>query len=303
MTCRLTTAEAQWLVDNCLPTHPVSEPPAWPPGAYFRRLLGCSMRESVQLETAYLMLVPGKHLRLKVQDRDAIPKRFTQTVYHGTSLGALDKIMSTGFRPSLGAGADEAGKKYNCSLPMVYTSGLLTTAKGYVGNVSTGQRIGSGQHLGPKVNCVIWLKANPDKRLFRKKPVRNKSGQLRNEQQGYHPKDLTISLIFLHCVEAGMITPQQAKFGDVQPDGKALRRLNADLRAAAALLFDVEQAPWWKAPAKKVQARSKSRAQLSKRNRRVLQRWRKQRARKQRASGSGSAPHSSEAGLGSTRRS
>ena len=32
----------------------------------------------------------------------------------------------------------------------------------------------------------------------RKKPVKNKSGQHRNEQQGYHPQDLVVSQIFLH---------------------------------------------------------------------------------------------------------
>ena len=88
------------------------------------------MRDRVQLEVSYLMLVLGKHLRLTVQDVAAIPQRFEQTVYHGTSLGALCGIMGTGFRPSLGAGSDEAGKQYNCSLPMVYTSALLETAAG-----------------------------------------------------------------------------------------------------------------------------------------------------------------------------
>ena len=88
--------------------------------------------------------------------------------------------MGEGFRPSRGAGSDEAGKKYGCSLPMVYTSGLLETAHGYVGNVDNGQRIGSGERLGPKVNCVVWMKADPEGRLFRKKPVRNKSGQPRS---------------------------------------------------------------------------------------------------------------------------
>ena len=290
MTRRLTTEEAKWLVDNCLPAHSVSAPPAWPPGGFFRRLLGGSMRDNGQLETAYLMLVPGKQLCLKVKERESIPKHFTQTVYHGTSLGALEQIMGTGFRPSLGAGADEAGKKYNCSLPMVYTSGLLETAHGYVGDVETGQRIGSGQHLGPMVNCVIWMKADPEKRLFRKKPVRNKSGQLRNEQQGYHPKDLTITRIYLHCVEAGFITPERAKYGNAEPSGKDLRRLNADLRAAAALLFDEDQAPWWKAPPKLVQKKKEGiTAGLSKGNRKVLQRWRKERRGEQPASGSGSA--------------
>ena len=80
-----------------------ADQPAWPPGAYFRSLLRCSMRDSVQLEVSYLMLVPGKHLRLTVQDVAAIPERFEQTVYHGTSLGALCGIMGTGIRPSLGA--------------------------------------------------------------------------------------------------------------------------------------------------------------------------------------------------------
>ena len=61
------------------------------------------MRDSVQLEVSYLMLVPGKHLRLTVGDVADIPKRFEQTVYHGTSLGALCGIMGTGIRPSLGA--------------------------------------------------------------------------------------------------------------------------------------------------------------------------------------------------------
>ena len=99
----LTVAEVQWLLDNCLDSCATADQPAWPPGAYFRSLLGCSMRDSVQLEVSYLMLVPGKHLRLTVQDVAAIPERFEQTVYHGTSLGALCGIMGTGIRPSLGA--------------------------------------------------------------------------------------------------------------------------------------------------------------------------------------------------------
>ena len=180
MTRRLTTEEAKWLVDNCLPEHAVSAAPGWPPGQFFKRILGGKMRDNGQLETAYLMLEPGKHLCLKVQEPESIPTRYSKTVYHGTSLGALEKIMGEGFRPSRGAGSDEAGKKYGCSLPMVYTSGLLETAHGYVGNVDNGQRIGSGQHLGPKVNCVVWMKADPEGRLFRKKPVRNKSGQPRS---------------------------------------------------------------------------------------------------------------------------
>ena len=165
---------------NRLPPHFAADPPPWPPSAYFRRLLRCSMRVSAQLEVTYLMLVPGRHLRLTVQDAAAIPDRFARTVYHGTLLGALCGIMGTGFRPSLGAGLDQAGTQYNCSLPMVYTSGLLETAHGYVGNVDNGQRIGSGERLGPKVNCVVWMKADPEGRLFRKKPVRNKSGQPRS---------------------------------------------------------------------------------------------------------------------------
>ena len=52
------------------------------------------MRDNGQLETAYLMLVPGKHLCLKVQEPESIPTRYSKTVYHGTSLGALEKIMT-----------------------------------------------------------------------------------------------------------------------------------------------------------------------------------------------------------------
>ena len=149
----LTVAEVQWLLDNCLEPFATADPPPWPPGAYFKSLLGCSMNYILKLEAAYLMPVPGKHLRLTVREVADIPKRFEQTVYHGTSLGALCGIMGIGFRPSLGAGPDEAGKQYNCSLPMVYTSALLETAAGYVGNERSGQRIGEG----PGVNWVIWL--------------------------------------------------------------------------------------------------------------------------------------------------
>ena len=186
------------------------------------------MRKSLRFEAAYLMLVPGKHLRLRLAVRDAadLAKRFSLTVYHGTSLGALGGIMDSGFRPSLGAGQDVAGAPYNCSLPMVYTSALLHTAAGYVGNERSGQRIGDG----PMVNCVLWLKADPDMRLYRKAPTKNKSGQLRNEQQGYHPQDLVVSEIFLHCVASGTVTPEQARFGDALPDGKARRRNHPPLK-------------------------------------------------------------------------
>ena len=222
----LATAEVQWLVDNCLPPNFASHPPPWPPGGYFRRLLKCKMRESFQFETAYLMLVRGKHLRLPVRDAADIAERFSLTVYHGTSLGALEGIMARGFLPSLGAGRDVAGEKYKCALPMVYTSGLLHTAAGYVGNVQSGQRIG----FGPMVNCVLWLKADPAMRLYRKAPTKNKSGQPRNEQQGYHPQDLVVSEIFLHCVASGTVTPEQARFGDALPDGKARRRNHPPLK-------------------------------------------------------------------------
>ena len=266
----LTTEEARWLVGNCLPQHAVSAAPDWPPGKYFRRLLKGNMRVSGQLETAYLMLDRGKHLCLKVKEPESLSTRFSTTVYHGTSLGALEKIMTEGFRPSRGAGSDAAGKKYGLtSLPMVYTSGLLETAHGYVGNVVNGQRIGSG----PMVNCVLWMKADPDGRLFKRRATRNSRGQLRNEQQGYHPKDLVVTRIYLHCVEAGLISPRQAKYGDKEPSSKELRRLNEDLRAAAELLFDEDQAPWWNAPPRVIQ--NKKEAVLrrpSKANRRVLQR-------------------------------
>ena len=184
------------------------------------------MRDSLQLETAYLMLQPGKHLRLAVPDAADLAERFSLTVYHGTSLGALVGIMESGFRPSLGAGHYEAGEPYNCKLPMVYTSDLLHTAASYVGNVNMGQRIGDG----PMVNCVLWLKADPAMRLYRKAPTRNKSGQLRNEQQGYHPQDLVVSEIFLHCVASGTVSPEKAKFGNTLPDGQARRRNHPPLK-------------------------------------------------------------------------
>ena len=280
----LTTAEARWLAGNCLPQHAVSAAPDWPPGKYFRRVLKGNMRVSGQLETAYLMLEKGKHLCLRIQEPEALEPRFSETVYHGTSLGALEKIMSEGFRPSLGAGSDAVGKKFGCALPMVYTSGLLETAHGYVGNVVNGQRIGSG----PMVNCVLWMKADPDGRLFKKRATRNSRGELRNEQQGYHPKDLTITKIYLHCIEAGNTSPQKAKYGDGEPNGWQRRRLNADLRKAAALLFDEQQAPWWKPPPKVIQQKKKEGvpAGLSKANEGVLQRWRKER-KGEPASGSG----------------
>ena len=80
------------------------------------------------------------------------------------------------------------------------------------------------------VNCVLWLKADPAKRLYRKAPTRNKSGQLRNEQQGYHPQDLVVSEIFLHCVASGTVTPEQARFGNAPPDGEARRRNHPPLK-------------------------------------------------------------------------
>ena len=254
---KLTAVQAQWLVDNCMPEHATSEAPGWPPGGFFRKVLGGNMRDNGQLETAYLLLERGKHLCLKFQELAELPTRYSQTVYHGTSLGALEKIMSEGFRPSVGAGSEAAGKKFSCALPMVYTSGLLETAHGYVGNVDNGQRIGSDERFGPKVNCVIWMQADPEQRLFHKKALKNKSGQLRNEQQGYHPKDLTITKIYLHCIEAGNTSPQKAKYGDGELKCRQRRRLNADLRAAAALLFDEQQAPWWKPPPKVIQQKKK----------------------------------------------
>ena len=287
----LTEAEAQWLVDNCTPEHATAEAPGWPPGSFFRNVLPGNRRFHLQLEMAYLMLEPGKHLCLKVQEPGELPTRYSKTVYHGTSLGALEKIMTEGFRPSVGAGSEAAGKKFGCALPMVYTSGLLETAHGYVGNVDNGQRIGSDERFGPKVNCVIWMQADPEERLFHKKAKRNKSGELRNEQQGYHPKDLTITKIYLHCIEAGNTSPQKAKYGDGELNGQQRRRLNADLRAAAALLFTEDQAPWWRPPSIIVQTKKeKAAGSVSKANRRVLKRWKRERANKQATPGSSSAP-------------
>ena len=61
-----------------------------------------------------------------------------------------------------------------------------------------------------------------------------------------------------------------------------MRRMNADLRAAAEKLFDAQQAPWWSAPPKKVQVRKKgSIALLRSRTRRVLKRLRKRKRRAQ----------------------
>ena len=141
MAHKLEDEEAQWLRDPCLPEHAVSEPPGWAPGKFFMNICGGKMRYSGQLETAYLMLERGKHLCFKVQEPETLSTRYSKTVYHGTSLGAIEKIMTEGWRPSLGAGSDEVGKKYGGEpLPMVYTSGLLETAHGYVGNVADGQR-------------------------------------------------------------------------------------------------------------------------------------------------------------------
>ena len=68
------------------------------------------MRESLQFEAAYLMLVPGKHLRLAVRDAADLAERFSLTVYHGTSLGALggtyqNRGFCGGYRDAAIAGA------------------------------------------------------------------------------------------------------------------------------------------------------------------------------------------------------
>ena len=210
------------------------------------------------------------------RSRMLLPERFEQTVYHGTSLGALCGIMGNGLLPSLGTGKEEAGRPYNClELPMVYTSGLLHTAAGYVGHETNGQRIGDG----PRVTCVIWLKADASMRLWRKRARRNGSGELVNEQQGYHPKDLVFSKISLHCLASGTVTPWQVRFGDHPPNGKEHRRMCGDLRAAAEMLCDAQQAPWWSAPPRKVQIKKRgSIALLRIRKQRLRKRWRKREA-------------------------
>ena len=225
MARKLTDADVRWLQGICMPPGFCSVPPPWPPGRYFARILKKRMREGFFFEAAYLMLEPGKHLRLRVRDPADLEERFSETVYHGTSLGALDGIMTDGFRPSIGAGSGEAGKPYNCKLPMVYTSALLHTARRYVGN-EPGQRIGGG----PLVNCVLWLKADPKKRLWRKRPVKNASGEPQNEQQGYHPDDLRVCDIFLHCIGLGTVTPEQARFKDAEPSAKEKRRNHPPLK-------------------------------------------------------------------------
>ena len=59
MANNLTADEAKWLVDNCMPEHATAKAPGWPPGGFFRKVLGGNMRDNGQLETAYLMLEPG----------------------------------------------------------------------------------------------------------------------------------------------------------------------------------------------------------------------------------------------------
>ena len=80
------------------------------------------------------------------------------------------------------------------------------------------------------MNVVLWLKADPKMRLWRKRAVKNKSGQPNNEQQGYHPQDLRVTEIFLHCVALGTATLEQARFPDAQPIGKELRRNHPPLK-------------------------------------------------------------------------
>ena len=70
-----------------------------------------------------------------------------------------------------------------------------------------------------------------------------------------------------------------------------MRHLNADLRAAAKLLFAEDQAPWWRPPSIKVQMKKeKAAGSVSKATRRVLKRWKRERANKQATPGSSSAP-------------
>ena len=88
---KFTAVQLKWLLDNRVPAHATAEAPGWPPGRFFRKVLRSKMRGSGQVETAYLMLEPGKHLCLKVQELGELPTRFSKTVYHGTSLGALEK--------------------------------------------------------------------------------------------------------------------------------------------------------------------------------------------------------------------
>ena len=74
------------------------------------------------------------------------------------------------------------------------------------------------------MNVVLWLKADPKMRLWRKRAVKNKSGQPNNEQQGYHPQDLVVSEIILHCIALGTVTPEQARFRNGEPNGAKKRR-------------------------------------------------------------------------------
>ena len=57
-----------------------------------------------------------------------------------------------------------------------------------------------------------------------------KSGQPQNEQQGYHPDDLVVTDIFLHCIALGTVTPEQARFRDAKPNAKEQRRNHPPLK-------------------------------------------------------------------------
>ena len=70
-----------------------------------------------------------------------------------------------------------------------------------------------------------------------------------------------------------------------------MRHMTADLRAAAEILFDAQQAPWCAAPPKKVQVRKKgSNALLRSRTWRVLRRMRQRRRRAQVVASASASP-------------
>jgi hypothetical protein len=247
MACRLTGAEVNWLLENQMRDVSDTSPPPGLPGQFFRDVLSIGFRDSLRWEMAYMMLAPGQHLRFDITEEADVPPRCRDLVYHGTCLGAMWRILRPDgrLRPTHGAGSAWLGKLHGIdSLPIVYTSRLKHTAAGYVGNVQHGQSLGNG----PMVTCLLVLRADLSRRLFHKKPHKNRQGCPQNDQQGNHPADLVICGAFLHCVK-----PASALASDMELTGRQRRRKESDLRAASALLFNEGQAPWWTPPPRKPQ--------------------------------------------------
>ncbi len=132
--------------------------------------------------------------------------------YHGTYVSALPHIMENGFKPTLGAGADNLQYHFGCSVPGVYVAKSWRVASTYP-MMETTKVLPSCKHSvnggtlvafdgTPPLRCVIRCLANPQNQLWHRS----------TNQCLFRPQDLHITHICIYAVSSSMVHTKQADF-------------------------------------------------------------------------------------------